>query len=250
MTSEWKGVKRSRSEHTDLDRIGSSEKRRFTRLLMKWAAEQPNIRTFPWRCTSDAYLILIAELLLRRTNAASAEKIYLEFVNRYPGVREFSQADPADLRSLVCRLGLNWRAENMVELAQRLKRLESGALPDSTVSEIETLPGVGPYIARAIMINAAGAALVAVDTNVVRVLSRYFGIPASDNLRRNRRFQAFADSCVYSKDPRTFNFALLDLAAKICRAGEPLCPKCSLMEFCATAKTLEPGSARRSVRRK
>ncbi len=196
--------------------------------MLAWWAK--NSRSFSWRESSDPYAILIAELLLRRTNAPAAQTVYREFLKEYPTIQAFSKGKPATIEALVCRLGLNWRAQNMVELARYLE--ENDNFIPETVDELCKLPGVGPYVARAVMVNCHELSTVPIDSNVVRVVCRFFGIPESDSLRRNKRFQQAVDVLVSQTPPRAFNFALLDLASMICRSKKPKCGICPISPSC------------------
>src|SRR6516164_6892752 len=109
----------------------------FRQRLFGWWPH--NSRAFAWRELSSMYELLIAELLLRRTNAPAAHSVYLEFLQNYPTTDSFSRARAKDLKQLVGRLGLHWRAQNVVELAQHL-RVSSSGIPD-TLEGLSELPG-------------------------------------------------------------------------------------------------------------
>lgn len=202
--------------------------------LLGWWAE--NKRHFPWRDTSDPYELLMAELLLRRTNAPAASAVYTDFLQKYPSAVALSKGKAGDIERICRRLGLNWRAKNVVELARYLRH-NCAVLPD-TIDGLSELPGVGPYVARAVMVNCHHLKTVPVDTNVVRVLCRFLGLTESDNLRRNKHFQELADSFLGSAPVRFFNFALLDFAASVCRPKEPKCTSCPLAINCKSAGLL------------
>ena len=206
----------------------------FTESLSRWSLRKGNLRIFRWRSTSNPYELLIAELLLRRTNAPAVKNIFDEFLAMYPTLSHFVNAEPAQLLNLVSRLGLTWRAQNVVEICKTLKRRPNKDIP-LCFETLITFPGVGPYVARATLLNAEVMRTVPVDTNVVRVICRYFGFNLSDNLRRNKQFQEFADSLLPCKDVRCFNYGLLDLSAKFCLSRDPLCRECPLRWGCQYA---------------
>ena len=85
-----------------------------TRLIKWW---QTNRRDFQWRQTSDPYEILVAEILLRRTNAKAAQKIYVEFLNKFPTSQALANADASVIESVAKKLGLFWRAKNLSALS-------------------------------------------------------------------------------------------------------------------------------------
>ncbi len=186
---------------------------------------------FLWRQASSTYELLIAEVFLRRTNAASVEPTYRNFLSHYPTIDEFAQARKSVLLLLVRRLGLNWRADNLVSLSEYFRT--NGTYIPLSIDELERLPGVGPYIARSVLINVAGHHAAAVDSNVVRVVCRIFGYSEDDRLRRNQKFQNFVDDLVPKVAVREFNYALLDFAAIQCKKERPLCFGCPFNETCA-----------------
>jgi A/G-specific adenine glycosylase len=199
----------------------------FTSPLLYWWMEHR--RDFLWRQTDEAYNLMIAETLLRRTNAPAAHKVYTAFLSRFPTLNELLDADPEEILCLVAPLGLKWRAANMITLVEHLKG--SPSIPQS-VSELLQLPGIGPYVARAILVNSAGLRTIPVDSNIVRVMCRYFGIPESDSLRRNTSFQNFVDGIIGDTNVRDLNYSLLDLAALVCRPSNPKCGACPVFRRC------------------
>lgn len=203
--------------------------REFTNRLLAWWSS--NKRDFSWRHSSSSYEILIAEVLLRRTNAAAVEKVYKEFLSKYPTLFDFASAKPRDIKQLVQGLGLHWRAENIVSLSADLKKI--GKIPNS-LSDLLKLPGVGPYVARAVLVNSQQVDTVPIDTNVVRVICRYLGMAKRDSFRRHKKFQVLTESMMATENSREFNFALLDLAAAICRPLSPKCSICPLSSECVT----------------
>ena len=78
----------------------------------------------------------------------------------------------------------------LVALARYLGA-HGGQLPRS-VRGLEALAGIGPYCAAALTSLHRGQFAVIIDANVVRVISRYFGLPISDGSRRNAAFRALA----------------------------------------------------------
>jgi A/G-specific adenine glycosylase len=103
-----------------------------------------------------------------------------------------------------------------------------GRVPDS-IDELERLPGVGPYTARAVAAIAFGRAVGAVDVNVGRVLGRL--ARGTDDVP-SRELQAVSDATAATTHPGTWTHALMDIGATICRAREPRCGDCPAMQWC------------------
>lgn len=203
-------------------------------LLAWWTLNQ---RSFKWRTCEEAYEVLIAELLLRRTNAKAAQKIFLEFLKHFPTAEEFSRGDARKIEELVLGAGLNWRAQNIVSLSKYFA--ENGTDIPADIIQLQQLPGIGPYVARAVSINCYGLKAVAIDSNIVRLLCRYMGIKINDGLRRNNEFQKHADNLVHKDSARSVNYALLDFSAAICTPHNPKCDVCPVASKCKTFLTTD-----------
>jgi len=170
--------------------------------------------------------------MLQRTKAEQVVPVYLEFVRRYPTFHELSLASKKDVVSLFARLGLKWRAKNVLRLIRQIAEKYHGSIP-SQLDDLRKLPGVGEYVAAAVTCYAFGQRTVAIDSNVVRVVSRLFGIAVnSDSGRRHVGLMQAAASLVPQNRVSDFNLALLDISAKICKP-KPLCKICPLVAYCA-----------------
>jgi A/G-specific adenine glycosylase len=111
-------------------------------------------------------------------------------------------------------LGYNRRALNLQKAARRV--VELGEFPRA-IDDLERLPGVGAYTARAIACFAFGAEVTALDTNVRRVLERSLGT---------------TDVAPPHGRAWDWNQALFDLGAQVCLARVPRCGRCPLAGSC------------------
>ncbi len=206
--------------------------RTITRRLLRWF--DANKRTFPWRDTfekPDPYQILFTEIMLQRTNAKQVVPVYKEFVSRYPTFQELSDANENEIVALFLRLGLRRRARRITKLILELRDTYGGSIP-SKFNDLRRLPGLGEYVSRAVECYAFGKRVVPVDTNVVRIISRLFGLSLKpDSGRRSRQISGLAMDLVPKRRIRDFNLALLDFAAAICKP-EPRCSVCPLWSEC------------------
>jgi len=192
-------------------------------------------RAFPWRETSDPYRIIVAELLLQQTFARKVVPIYEEFLRRYPSATELARAHASKIRSLILPLGLQYRAKTLKALGRILVEENAGKVPDDLRSLLK-LPGVGAYTANAVLCFAYGKRRPVVDTNVVRVLQRFFG--SKKPLRpgeTDRMIWEFAERVLPQRDARRYNIAILDFAALVCTHYKPQCSTCPLRKHCKAA---------------
>ena len=150
-------------------RGGSKE---FATSVVSWF--RSNGRDFPWRETRNPFHILIAEVLLRQTQAARVVGPYIHLVTTYPDPASLAEADVDALREWFRPLGLVRRADRLVECARRLLGDYGGQVPRD-LRRLQSLPGIGRYSARAILCMAFNHPLPMIDEGSGRVLRRVLG---------------------------------------------------------------------------
>lgn len=202
----------------------------FRTALQEWG--KANFRVFPWRLTTDPYQILIAEVMLHRTQAKQVLPVYEQFVEAYPDVQKLADVGIAELNDALYSLGLRWRIAAIHTMAKDLIHKFGGEVPRGRV-ELLSLPGVSDYIAGAVRCFAWNLPETLIDTNTVRIAGRVFGFEIKDSSRRNPRFINALRTVLNQADSRTHNYALLDLADKICtKKTEPSCRQCPVLAWC------------------
>src|SRR5439155_5765285 len=140
------------------------------RSIRRWAATLD--RPLPWRGERDPYKVLVSEVMLQQTQASRVVEPYGRFLARFPSVESLAAADAADVLREWGTLGYNRRALNLWRAARAI--VERGGFP-RTIEELQELPGVGPYTARAVASFAFDVDCGIVEANVRHVLSRAFG---------------------------------------------------------------------------
>jgi A/G-specific adenine glycosylase len=202
----------------------------FRKALIAWGRK--HFRSFPWRSTKDPYRILMAEIMLHRTQVSQVVPVYKHFVERYPDVSTLAQAKKRELREVLYPLGLHWRIDLVHDMVSDLMDRFHGRVPRKK-TDLLSLPGVSEYIASAICCFAWNQTQPLIDTNTVRVVGRLFGLDIKDSSRRNRRFRELIAALVDSGEPRTYNYALLDLAERVCMKKRlPECDRCPVRKHC------------------
>ncbi|MBD2465608.1 DNA-binding protein [Oscillatoria sp. FACHB-1407] len=193
----------------------------FRQKLIEWGQE--HFRPFPWRFTDDPYYILMAEVMLHRTQAQQVVPVYKHFIKRFPDIASLGEATEEEVGEMLYSLGLHWRTRLIHEMAIALVSRFDGKIP-SKKSDLHSLPGVSDYIVSAVRCFAWKLPDAIVDTNTVRVTGRLFGLEVKDSSRRNRKFRELIASLIDPEKPVNYNYALLDLAAQICTKSRP--PNC------------------------
>lgn len=194
-------------------------------------------RSFPWRGTSNPFFILIAEKLLQQTAAGDiVVNSYNLLTQEFPTAAALASAEDARLEAIIRPLGLTYRARELKKLAAEICTRHEGNVPRS-YTELLALPGVGEYIARAVLCFGFGEGISIVDVNVARVLYRVFQIGESlpSNPARNKPLIRLADTLIPRENTKSFNLAILDLAATTCLARNPKCSTCPAELICQWA---------------
>ncbi|KKN39011.1 hypothetical protein LCGC14_0747630 [marine sediment metagenome] len=201
----------------------------FRRNILRWYST--GRRTYPWRETTDPYRILIAEMMLQRTKADQVVNVYDEFFTTFNSPDAVIKCSDGRIESMLKPLGLRWRAKNFKKASQALLHTFGGRVPD-TREELKTLPGVGDYVAGMVLSTAFCKCEWAVDSNVVRVFRRYFGIPTSREGRRDAHVTEMARIYSSSRNPGRANLAIVDFTGIVCLPRKPLCNSCGLRRRC------------------
>lgn len=173
---------------------------------------------------------MIAEVLLQRTRAQNVVPVYEKFVARFPEVEDLKTATLEEIETLIYPLGLRWRAPLLKRLCDQLATT-GGEMP-RTLEGLLRLPGVGPYVAAAVLSFHLDGRGVIIDANIVRWLCRMVDVPMHGETRRARWLIELADAVTPARDVKTFNYAMLDFTMQIC-AKVPRCEVCPLSDLCA-----------------
>ncbi len=197
--------------------------------LRKW--HEQNYRNYPWRSQDiTAWGILLAEMLLRRTDGPTVAKIFPEIYKRYPTPQDMAEAGESEIIEYVRPLGL-WgqRSKALAQLSQALIKRHSGTVPKK-LDKLLDLPHVGPYVGGAVMVFAYGKPAPMPDVNIIRIMSRFFCLPDATPGDIRKLAAAALEQCPRGRS-RQFFYALLDLGSAHCRA-RPRCPGCPLERKC------------------
>ena len=207
----------------------------FRRRLRTWFKK--NHRNFPWReSTRTPYEVLIAEIMLRRTKAGTVAQFYPAFLKKYPDFAHLAKASTKMLQKIIKPLGL-WRQKAPVFLAvAKAVTGNNGQLP-STREELESFSHIGQYISSVMLTTFHGKAEPFIDVNTARVVDRFFGPRKLVDIRYDPYLKAVSKEIVKNKrESLELNWAILDFAALVCKARNPLCPTCPIKSKCLYAQ--------------
>jgi len=202
---------------------------KFRDTLYQWY--ELHRRTLPWRETDDAYRIWISEIVLQQTRVIQGLGYYERLIASYPDVFSLAAASEDDVYKHWEGLGYYNRAALMLKTAREIANNYNGVFP-TTSAELIRLKGIGEYTAAAIASFAFGEAVMCVDGNVKRLISRYFGI---ESLYGSSRFETevcTSLSAVFDKEnPALFNQAIMEFGALQCKP-KAVCPTCPFLNEC------------------
>jgi len=193
--------------------------------VLGWFADHG--RDFPWRNTNNAFFILIAEVLLRQTQAERVENPYLALISKFPDPQSMAQADVTQLREWFHPLGLVKRADRLVETSKILLRDFTGKVPNR-LEQLMGLPGLGEYSARAVLCLAYNIQVPMIDEGSGRVLRRALEVAPKGPAYCDSNLLKIAEGIIPKASCRDFNLGLIDIAATYCKVTNPKCVECPL----------------------
>src|SRR5215831_15430258 len=159
--------------------------------------------------------------MLQQTQVETALPYYDRFIREFPTINDLAGADEERVLRLWAGLGYYRRARNLMAAARLVTEQHGGKVPSDYDTLID-LPGVGPYMAGAILSIAFNKPYPVVDGNVRRVLSRVYGWTEENP----KALWDAASRIAREAEPRLVNQALMELGAKVCSFKSPRCLLC------------------------
>jgi A/G-specific adenine glycosylase len=212
----------------------------FAEDLLQWYNREK--RDLPWRRTSDPYRIWVSEIMLQQTRVDTVIPYYKRFLEAFPTVHDLAAAEQQQVLKLWEGLGYYSRGRNLHQAAKTVVSEFYGEIP-ATHEEITALKGIGPYTAAAILSIAYQKPYAVVDGNVIRVLTRYYGI--KQDIRSaavKNRVQELADGLIPEKNPGDFNQSVMELGATVCKPQNPECGMCPVSSNCVAYNSAQTDS--------
>jgi len=210
--------------------------------LLAWFSSQA--RDLPWRRSRDPYALWVTEIMLQQTQVKTVLPYWERWMKELPTIEKVARATPARLHKLWEGLGYYTRVRNLQKAACQIIRHHEGRFPKE-FDEILALPGIGRYTAGAIASIAFNQPRPILDGNVIRVLTRTFGIPGNPRQKKiAARLWRLADELVHdashiSHHPSAcshFNQSLMELGALVCTPRSPNCSVCAVRKLCVARK--------------
>lgn len=221
----------------------NSEIAQLVPLLLNWFAR--NARDLPWRRTRDPYAIWVSEIMLQQTQVTTVLPYWERWMRALPTIESLAKASPERIHKLWEGLGYYTRVRNMQKAAQFIKQAHGDKFPQA-FDAVLALPGIGRYTAGAICSIAFNQPTPILDGNVIRVLTRVFGIRENPREKKiNAKLWLLAEQLVTHTSNRQpaignrqfptcshLNQSLMELGALVCTPREPKCDRCPISRHC------------------
>ncbi len=196
----------------------------FSNAIIKWYDNNP--QNYPWRSNNDPYAIWISEVMLQQTQVTTVIPYYLNWLKILPNINTVANAEPEFILKQWEGLGYYARARNFFSACKIISNSYNNKIPNK-YDQLISLPGVGPYIAGALLSIAFNQAMPAIDSNVIRVISRLYA--KNESLKSINKI---ISQHINHNRPGDFNQALMDLGRLICKPISPKCAICPLNKLC------------------
>ena len=205
--------------------------------LLKWY--NFNKRDLPWRKNTDAYRIWVSEIILQQTKISNGKKYFINFIDKFPTINHLAEATEEQVLKKWEGLGYYNRAINLHKTSKTIVKNFNGNFPDS-YDELIKLKGIGDYTASAIASICFNKYNPVIDGNVLRFLSRFYGIkrPIDSIIVKKEIKQIAYTLIIKTKSPGDFNQAMMEYGALVCKPF-PDCVKCIFKTNCISFKNNE-----------
>ncbi|MBZ0166548.1 MAG: A/G-specific adenine glycosylase, partial [Candidatus Omnitrophica bacterium] len=201
----------------------------FAGRLNRWYRK--NARDLPWRQTGDPYQIWISEVMLQQTTVKAVIPYFERWIKIFPTLQCVAACSEQKLLNMWQGLGYYQRARNLHRAAKIISEQFDGKMP-SDYETLRRLPGFGPYTTGAVLSIAYDQRVPIIDANVRRVLMRWMGQEGKATPTQDPLILKCLDRIMPGKNLRTFNQALMELGALVCKNREPVCNVCPVYQDC------------------
>ena len=202
----------------------------FSLSITSWYRQ--NKRNLPWRNTSNPYFIWLSEVILQQTRVDQGTNYYNKFIKNYPTIIHLANASEKDILNDWQGLGYYSRGRNLHFTAKFICNELKEKFPNN-YKELIKLKGVGDYTASAIASFAFNEKVAPVDSNVIRVITRFFGIEDDvTNMQVLKHIKEIANQLLPEIETSTYNQGMMEFGALQCKPVSPNCKLCPLNFKC------------------
>jgi A/G-specific adenine glycosylase len=151
--------------------------------LKEWYRKYGRHELWWRRVQLNPYEVFVIETFLWKTRAEIVAEIARKFLEEFPDINTLANASQERLEEIFSNLGLQRRKSSlMIRAAKYIIEKYNGEFP-TTYEDLIKIPGVGQYLANAILCFAYNQPVIPVDANVKRVVEKFFNLKIK-NLRK------------------------------------------------------------------
>ncbi len=176
----------------------------------------------PWRATHDPYQVLVSEVMLQQTQVERVISYFEAWLTLFPDVQALAKAPLSKVLRAWQGLGYNRRAKHLHATAKAVVKEHKGMFPKSP-EELEKLPGVGPYTARAVAAFAYNQDVVFIETNLRTAVTHHF-FPGEGKVD-DKELMPILDKALPKGKAREWYAALMDYGSFLKRSGVRINPR-------------------------
>jgi len=193
------------------------------RILQNFAEERSELKF------KDTYQLLVCVMLSAQCTDKRVNLITPRFFAEFPSVAELAKANLASVKLLISSCNFyNNKAVNLIKMAQAVVRDFDGVIPLDEAG-LKSLAGVGQKTAHVVLLEGAGANVMAVDTHVFRVAHR-LGLSSAKTPELTERDLSEA----FKTDLGKLHQGMVLFGRYTCKAIKPNCKECFLNELCGS----------------
>lgn len=193
------------------------------RILQNFAEERSELKF------KDNYQLLVCVMLSAQCTDKRVNLITPRFFAEFPSVAELSKANLASVKLLISSCNFyNNKAVNLIKMAQAVVSDFDGVVPLDEAG-LKSLAGVGQKTAHVVLLEGAGANVMAVDTHVFRVAHR-LGLSRAKTPELTERDLSEA----FKTDLGKLHQGMVLFGRYTCKAIKPNCKECFLNELCSS----------------
>ncbi|UAJ65590.1 A/G-specific adenine glycosylase [Candidatus Schneideria nysicola] len=203
----------------------------FVSQLLNWYSKYGR-HSLPWQRDKTPYKVWLSEIMLQQTQVKTVIPYFQRFIIIFPNFKELALSSLDLVMYEWTGLGYYNRAYNLHKTAKIVHEKYNGELPSDLYSLL-SLPGIGRSTAGAILSFAFNKRYSILDTNVKRVLIRYYMIEGYPNNKIVENYLwKLLDELMPVEHSTQFNQAMMDIGAQICTHSNPKCIICPLHIKC------------------
>lgn len=150
--------------------------------------------------------------MLQQTQVDRVRPKYFSFLERFPDVTKLSAAPLSEVVRAWQGLGYNRRARFLHQTAREIVEVRKGVFPTAT-SELQKLPGIGPYTAAAVCCFSYNQPQLMIETNV-RAVFLYHFFPTEERVS-DAELGPIIAAHMDQEQPRVWYWALMDYGSML-----------------------------------